>query len=182
MALFKRIGTLLSADIHAVLDWVEDPQDLLKQAMREMQTELQKQQYCLSQTQQSLVHLKSQLAQLATEQEKIERNIDLCFTTQQQALLKVQIKNKLILQKQHHFLLTQQDILKKQEIQAAQNIEENEAQYEKLQQQLIAVGLTNNQHYQSGAPYTQKNTYHFSVTEDEITMALIEAKQARERS
>ena len=40
MALITRLSRLMRADLHAVLDRVEEPEVLLRQALREMQEEL----------------------------------------------------------------------------------------------------------------------------------------------
>ena len=40
MALIKRLSRLFAADLHAVLDQIEEPEALLKQAVREMEEEL----------------------------------------------------------------------------------------------------------------------------------------------
>ncbi len=40
MALIHRISRLLTADVHAVLDRIEEPAALLRQALREMEEEL----------------------------------------------------------------------------------------------------------------------------------------------
>ena len=41
MGIVKRFSTLLKADIHGVLDVMEDPRDVCKQAIREMEEELE---------------------------------------------------------------------------------------------------------------------------------------------
>ena len=40
MALINRISRLFKADFHAVLDQIEEPEQLLKQAIREMEDDL----------------------------------------------------------------------------------------------------------------------------------------------
>ena len=40
MALITRVSRLFQADLHAVLDRIEEPEVLLKQAVREMEEEL----------------------------------------------------------------------------------------------------------------------------------------------
>ena len=41
MALINRMSRLFTADVHAVLDRIEEPEALLKQAIREMEEEVQ---------------------------------------------------------------------------------------------------------------------------------------------
>ena len=42
MALINRISRLFKADFHAVLDHIEEPEALLKQAIRDMEDDLAK--------------------------------------------------------------------------------------------------------------------------------------------
>ena len=52
MALITRVSRLFQADFHAVLDRIEDPEALLRQAVREMEEELahdeQRSGHCIS--------------------------------------------------------------------------------------------------------------------------------------
>ena len=43
MALIRRVARLITADVHAVLDQIEEPEIVLKQAIREMEEELARQ-------------------------------------------------------------------------------------------------------------------------------------------
>ena len=42
MALISRVSRLFTADVHAVLDRIEEPEVLLKQAIREMEDEVRR--------------------------------------------------------------------------------------------------------------------------------------------
>ena len=70
MALITRIGRLFSADLNAVLDRIEEPDVLLKQALREMEEDLQRdaQQLKLYIKENSLLALKSEELSKSIEQ------------------------------------------------------------------------------------------------------------------
>jgi phage shock protein A len=69
MALITRVSRLLRADLHAVLDRVEEPEVLLKQAMREMEE-------VLTRDEQRIKVLPHEHRQLLTRETDVERSLD----------------------------------------------------------------------------------------------------------
>lgn len=95
MALINRISRLFKADFHAVLDHIEEPEALLKQAIRDMEDDL-------SDTEQRIAlcaHDQQALAVRKTELENaiadFDAQLDLCFESDKDDLAKAQIKKKL---------------------------------------------------------------------------------------
>ena len=95
MALITRISRLFRADFHAVLDRIEEPDILLRQAIREMEEELSRDQQRikgLNHEQGQLMARKSELDQSIS---KIEEELDVCFAVGKDDLARVLIKRKL---------------------------------------------------------------------------------------
>ena len=95
MALITRLTRLFQADFHAVLDSIEEPDIQLKQAIREMEFELQ-------QEQQALALLEHESQQLATLQSDLQGNLagfdeelDICFEAGKEDLARDLIRRKL---------------------------------------------------------------------------------------
>ena len=86
MALVNRISRLFTADFHAVLDRIEEPEQLLKQAIRDMEDELvaaeQRIRVC-SHEQDGIVIRKTELSEKLRE---IEGELDLCFGSKKHSL------------------------------------------------------------------------------------------------
>ena len=95
MALITRVTRLFRSDLHAVLDNIEEPQILLKQAVREMEASIDEdeQRYKL------LTHEHMQLASRQTELEhrfeQLEEELDICFDSDKEDLARGLIKRKL---------------------------------------------------------------------------------------
>ena len=95
MALIKRLSQLFKADFHAVLDHIEEPGQLLKQAIRDMEDELAAagQRVILN------THEQEALSVRSSEQEdrltEIDAQIDLCFESEKDDLAKNLIRKKL---------------------------------------------------------------------------------------
>ena len=95
MALINRISRLFKADFHAVLDQIEEPEALLKQAIRDMEDALsateQRIKLC-AHDQDGITVRKNELESSTAE---IDAQLDLCFESEKDDLAKSLIKKKL---------------------------------------------------------------------------------------
>jgi len=95
MALINRVSRLFKADFHAVLDQIEEPEQLLKQAIRDMEDDLaateQRIKLCAHDTE-ALSVRKSELVNALAE---IDEQLDLCFESDKDDLAKNLIRKKL---------------------------------------------------------------------------------------
>jgi phage shock protein A len=95
MALINRISRLVKADFHAVLDNIEEPEQLLKQAIRDMEDDLAATEQCIilcAHDQETLSVRKNELGNAIIE---INTELDLCFESKKEELAKSLIKKKL---------------------------------------------------------------------------------------
>ena len=95
MALINRISRLFKADFHAVLDQIEEPEQLLKQAIRDMEDDLANSEQRIAlctHDQDALSVRKSELESAIAE---IDAQLDLCFESKKDALAKSLIRKKL---------------------------------------------------------------------------------------
>ncbi|TQV87998.1 PspA/IM30 family protein [Aliikangiella coralliicola] len=177
MALIKRLGNLLTADVHAILDLLEEPLVLLKQAIRDMDAEIEKQRQSLNALQKESVRLKEQKQLHDEELKQINQDLDLCFENKSADLARGLVKKKLQLKK-----LVQQteqaiEALQKNQTELEAQLEDNLSKYESMCQQSELLMSRENSQVQS-----QKYSSNFHVTEDEIEIALLNEKQARSQS
>jgi len=95
MALITRLSRLFQADFHAVLDSIEEPDLQLKQAIREMEFDLQQDEQALA----LLQHEHEQLAVLMNESKTkitaFDEELDLCFSAKKEDLARDLIRRKL---------------------------------------------------------------------------------------
>ena len=95
MALINRISRLFKADFHAVLDQIEEPAALLKQAIRDMEDDLVSTEQRIA----LCVHDQQALSVRKTELESaigdFNKQLDLCFESKKDDLAKGLIKKKL---------------------------------------------------------------------------------------
>ena len=95
MALINRVSRLFKADFHAVLDQIEEPEQLLKQAMRDMEDELAATEQRIARCaldQDALAVRRNEIQSAAGE---IDEQLDLCFESGRDELAKGLVRKKL---------------------------------------------------------------------------------------
>lgn len=95
MALITRVSRLFQADLHAVLDRIEEPDILLKQAVREMEDELHRDEQRLKLLQHEQSHVQARESELEHSLLEIEQELDICFESGKEKLAKTMIRRKL---------------------------------------------------------------------------------------
>ncbi len=95
MALINRISRLFKADFHAVLDQIEEPEQLLKQAIRDMEDDLAttEQRVILCAHDQEALSVRSN--ELEDTLSEIDEQLDLCFESEKDDLARNLIRKKL---------------------------------------------------------------------------------------
>ena len=95
MALINRVSRLFKADFHAVLDQIEEPEQLLKQAIRDMEDDLANTEQRIvlcAHDQEALSVRKSELENTLVE---IDEQLDLCFESKKDELARSLVRKKL---------------------------------------------------------------------------------------
>lgn len=95
MALINRISRLFKADFHAVLDQIEEPEALLKQAIRDMEDELDAAEQRINLCSHDQEALSVRTCELEGAIGDIDAQLDLCFESRKDGLAKSLIKKKL---------------------------------------------------------------------------------------
>jgi phage shock protein A len=95
MTLITRLSRLFRADMHAILDRIEEPELLLRQAVREMEEALAGEEQRLRLMQHELEQLQCRDAELAQALAEIGEELDVCFSAGEEALARVLIRRRL---------------------------------------------------------------------------------------
>ena len=95
MALINRLSRLVRADFHAVLDQIEEPELLLKQAIRDMEDDLAETEQRIRLYSHGQASLAAQKREIEAKVAEIDEQLDLCFKSAKEDLAKSQVKRKL---------------------------------------------------------------------------------------
>lgn len=175
MALINRFSRLFRADLNAVLDRIEEPVILLKQAVREMEDDL-------AQDERHLKILQHELGQVPALQENMENTlrdlqleISLCLDSDNEKLARSVIKRKLECQQRGKRLKQKADAMEKDAASLASRIENNRGRLAAMQQKLEILEEDN----ASEMSQSEIGNLDVTISEDDIEVALLKEKQAR---
>jgi len=95
MALITRLSRLFQADFHAVLDRIEEPDLQLRQAVREMEFDLQQDEQALALLQHESAQLLVTIDEFLLRISAFDEELDICFAAKKDDLARDLIKRKL---------------------------------------------------------------------------------------
>jgi len=136
MALITRLSRLFQADFHAVLDRIEEPDIQLKQAIREMQIELQQNEQRLALLQHEAEHLSNLASDSKDKIAAFDEELDICFAAKKEDLARDLIKRKLEATRQLHSTEKQIATIQSSTKKLESSIEEYREQLENMNQKL----------------------------------------------
>lgn len=99
MAIMTRVKRLLAADVHAVLDSMEEPHVVLKQAIREMQESLDMKHARLNGEERSLAALRSRQTLLGGDMEAVRNDLALALEGDSEELARKTVARKIATEK-----------------------------------------------------------------------------------
>jgi phage shock protein A len=178
MALINRLSRLFQADLHAVLDRIEEPDTLLRQSIREMQE-------AIVQDTRQIKRLQLEQGQLTARQTEVERSLkqiteelDVCFASYKEELARKLIKRKLEAERFGEFLSRKCRTLEDNLVEITARVEEHRSRLDSLRQKAELMAETEKE--------TQTESYSFtpdfSVHEEDVEVAFLREKQRRSQS
>lgn len=184
MALINRISRLFKADFHAVLDQIEEPEALLKQAIRDMEDDLasatQRINLC-AHDQEALTVRKSELEDTVSE---FGTKLDLCFESEKEDLARNIIRKRLETERLLKRLNAKQIANAKYLSEQRAMLDQNNSTLESLRQkaelfaQHVPVQTDGSTEFDDTAWIGREMT----VAEDEVEIAFLREKNLRSAS
>lgn len=178
MALMTRMARLFRADLHAVLDRIEEPGILLRQALREMEE-------CVSADRRRLALLASQREALLARCADLERAIgeigaqlEVCFEAGDDDLARGLLRRRIQAQRQHAAALRRREVLDAQRDALSRSAQQHEARLRAMREQCAMLAAEHPPHVERSASSHEDGT----VSDHDVEIALLREKQARSRS
>lgn len=175
MALITRLSRLFQADFHAVLDRIEEPDIQLKQAIREMQFELQQDQQRLALLQHEAEALADLAAQTKLQLGEFDGELDICFSAKKDDLARDLIRRKLEAERRLHTTEQQGKANQTSLKNLQQRIGENHQALDNMKQKLDLLA-------ENADRSTQTHYASAGVRSEEIEIAFLREKQKRAAS
>jgi len=184
MALINRISRLFKADFHGVLDKIEEPEQLLRQAIRDMEDDLanSEQRVALCTHHQDALSVRK--GELKSTVAEIDAQLDLCFESGEDELAKSQIKKKLEAEKLLKRLSAKHASTRKTLEEQRTTLDENRATLESLRQkaELFAQRTPGESGQNSELGDLAWTARDLTVDDNEIEIAYLCEKNARKAS
>lgn len=176
MTLVTRLSRLFRADMHAILDRIEEPDLLLRQALRDMEEALAGEEQRLRLMRHELEQLQCRDREQAQLLAEIGEELDVCFTAGDEALARVLIRRRL----EHEYLQKQ---LNRQRGSLGDAIEALYATLAEQREQLLSVrrkeALLSGGTGEGG---DSDRTAPIPVRDADVEIALLREKQLRSAS
>ncbi len=175
MALITRLSRLFQADFHAVLDRIEEPDIQLKQAIREMQFELQQDEQRLALLQHEDDALSDFAAQTKQQIGEFDDELDICFSAKKEDLARDLIRRKLESERQLQATQQQGKANRASIKNLQQRLGENHQALDNMKQKLDLLS--------DSAGHSPQDHYScMGVRSEEIEIAFLREKQKRAAS
>jgi phage shock protein A len=175
MALINRMSRLFTADVHAVLDRIEEPDVLLKHAIREMEEELA----LGEQRARELEYEHERLADRARKVEaalvELDSQLGVAFDSGNDELARKVVKRKLETEKLGIHVVERRAAIDQLLVDRRRTLDEQREHLDVLRQKAELLTETPQARDEWGRT-------EFSVGEDEIEIALLRERQRRSRS
>lgn len=178
MALITRVSRLFRADLHAVLDRIEEPDILLRQAVREMEDELAREEQRMKMLDHEHGQLLARQAELDQSLREIGDELDVCFDSGKDDLARALIRRRLEAQRFRKFLSRKRKTLEETLAELGERLRENRARLDGMRQK-VEVLAEDERPGQSGDGWI---TPDITVRDEDVEVAFLREKQQRRPS
>ena len=139
MALMTRISRLFVADVNAILDNLEEPEALLKQAMHEMQDEMDRAESLVAQLNESIASTDAGKARLGSQLDTVNDKVALAMDADDADLARDMIRRRLVLQQHLDHLDDRRDALAQQLASTSERLSQWRDRYDAIAQKLSVL-------------------------------------------
>lgn len=179
MAILSRMMRLFKADVHGVMDQLEDKGLLLKQYLREMEASLEDKEGRLNRIEQAVRQTDSDLVQREEEVQKLENDLNLAVRKERDDIARMLIRKRRSLQGSCEQLKHQAEALIQEKNRLSETLARQRLQYDQLK---VKVTAFRQQARPEGfkdvtAAEGLSQTWR-APTEEEIELELLQRKEA----
>jgi phage shock protein A len=178
MTLITRLTRLIKADLHGILDGLEEPEEVIKQAIRDMEEDIATQERRLEELRAVLQRLAREAQGTTATMQEIEQQIDLCFAAENEPLAKNLLRKRLEMARRAKSITRAQDETRAQSDELATRIATQKAQLASVVQKLKAYEATRPRHPWAASACTPIQGVSV-ITDDEVEVAFLEEKRRR---
>jgi phage shock protein A len=178
MTLITRLTRLCKADLHGLLDSLEEPEEVIKQAIRDMEEDIATQECQLEQLRAIWQRLEREAQQTTATMREIASQIDICFAAENEPLSRNLLRKRLEMAGRAKAIARAQDETRAQSDALATRIAVQKAQLARVVQKLRAYEATRPHQPWASSPCVPLQGGSV-VTDEEVEVAFLEEKRRR---
>ena len=184
MALINRISRLFKADFHAVLDHIEEPEALLKQAIRDMEDDLADTEQRIKLCAHDQRVLTQRKGEIEAAIDDLDAQLDLCFTSGKDDLARATLRKKLEAQRLLKRLSSKHAANANRLSEQQTAFDQNQATLESLRQKAELFSQRAPARGDGGSEFDDIDwlAREMAVGDDEVEIAYLREKDARSAS
>lgn len=177
MTLITRVSRLFRADANAVLDRIEEPDILLRQAVREMEEALARDEQRLRQVARGQELQTNRLTEIDQLLGELAEQLDTCFRSNRDDLARTVIRRRLECEQLHKLATARCDGLARQAAALDEQVAAKRQRLAAMRQKAEALVADDD-----GTPDGQWSTPGIMVRDEDVEVALLREKQRRAQS
>ncbi len=181
MALITRISRLFRSDLHAVLDRIEEPELLLRQAIREMEEALADDEQRIKLMKHEQGQIEGRLSDLDHQLAEIEEQLDVCLASNKDDLARALIRRKLEAGQFQKTMARKREALEEKLRTLGAQLAENRLRLEGMRQKAELLAAEAHPEVDS-RDWCASEPPHCRVRDEDVEVALLQEKQKRSRS
>jgi phage shock protein A len=178
MTLIQRLARLLKADLHGILDGLEDPEEVVKQTIRDMEEAIATKEQALAVLHTALQRLATEAQEIERRAQEIEQRLELCFQEGNDTLARTFIRQRLETTQQARRVARAIEESQARRVALEHTIAEQRAQLATVVQQLHSFAEARQRQTGMAAPCIP-GCQDGTITEDDIEVAFLQEKHRR---
>ena len=182
MGIMTRMVRLWKADLHGVMDQLEDKGLLLRQYLREMENSLQQKENCCERLTQSCRQIERDMAHRSEEIHKLDKDLDLAVGKAKDDIARMLIRRRRSLETGSSNLKEQMEVMMLEHTQLSETMEHQRSQYETLSARADTYSRQAGDRLFETASHYQAGPIHAPAPSDEeIELELLTRKEALQK-
>jgi phage shock protein A len=179
MGIMTRMLRMCKADVHGVMDELEDKGLLLKQYLREMETSLSDKERQVRTLAQHHGRLTGQIIRHSEEMDRLERDLTRALKKEKDDIARMLIRRRRALETASRHLKEQEEIITQEKTQLSETLANQRLQYETLAAKVDAYGRrAADRRFEAASRQGAAAIYSDDPIDEEVELELLERKEA----
>lgn len=178
MSVIKRVGRLVKADIHGILDCLEEPESIARQAVREMREEIERCEQEMEAAAARSRKTKRAIEQIMEKLQGFEEQLELCFAAGDEKLARAILRRR-IEHERSRAELEEAYRRSRQEVEARdRQLSDYRQRLQSIEQKLELLLQTEHAREESSGDCVYRDS-RCAVSDEEVEIAFLREKQRR---